>query len=188
MSAKYRRMQGSCFVHHWCTKCPQHPYGLETVSKVRCATHTEGKQKARRGQQATKEEAVSSVCRCVCICVCVCKGRGGLKGTNSQWWSFPKLWVGASGAAGVVYDQRDVKAVHLQQVEQEGAIALRIQPHDPHMLSSEGGISAPGYLRKGLEDAVVQLHEEPGMGIKDSCVMLPSSASFYSHVTNITAP
>lgn len=74
--------------------------------------------------------------------------------------------VGASGAAEVVYDQRDVNAVHLQQVDQEGAIGMGIQPHGPHVLSGEGGINASRYLGKDLEDAVIQLHEEPRAGLK----------------------
>lgn len=76
----------------------------------------------------------------------------------------PRWGVAPSGTAGAVYDQRDVNAVHLQQVDQEGAITLGIQPHGPHMVSGEGGIDAPCYLGQGLEDAVIQLHEEPGAG------------------------
>lgn len=56
------------------------------------------------------------------------------------------LAEGGSGAAEVVYDQRDVNTVHLQQVDQEGVIALGIQPHGPHVLSGEGGILAPCYF------------------------------------------
>lgn len=77
----------------------------------------------------------------------------------------PPGWgLAPSGTAGAVYDQRDVDAVHLQQVDQEGAITLGIQPHGPHMVSGECGIDAPCYLRQGLEDAVIQLHEEPAAG------------------------
>lgn len=169
----------------WCTKCPQHPHGLETVSRLDVPHTQRGNRKpGGDSRQQKRRQCLQCVGGCIRVRVCVCarKGKGGaLKAQISSGGVSPSCgWVRASGAAGVVYDQRDVKAVHLQQVKQEGAIALRIQPHDPHVLSSEGGISAPGYLRKGLEDAVVQLHEEPGMGIQDSGIMLPSSTSFYS--------
>lgn len=68
----------------------------------------------------------------------------------------------ASQAAGAVYDQRDVNAVHLQQVDQEGAIALGIQPHGPHVIGGKGGISASRNVTQSLEDAIIQLHEESG--------------------------
>lgn len=66
-----------------------------------------------------------------------------------------------SRAAEVVYDKCNINAVHIQQVEQEGAVTLGIQAHGPHMISCEGGISAPRHLRQGLKDAIIQLHEEP---------------------------
>lgn len=122
-------------------------------------THAEGKQTPRKGLQASdgspRVEAVSSVSWCV----------WALKAQISSG-ALVSQAEGASGAAEVVYDQRDVKTVHLQQVDQEGAITLGIQPHGPHVLSSEGGIDAPCYLRQGLEDAVIQLHEEPRTGLK----------------------
>lgn len=64
-------------------------------------------------------------------------------------------------AAGVVDNQHDVDAVDFQQVHKEAAVALRIQPHGSHVLSSQGRISTHCHLRQGLEDSVVLLHEEP---------------------------
>lgn len=88
----------------------------------------------------------------------------GLAGTNHPLAStFPKGGgLVGSGAAEVVYDERHVDAVHVQQVQQEGAVALGIQPHGPHVIGREGGVSAPRHLREDLKDAIIQLHEEPG--------------------------
>lgn len=99
------------------------------------------------------------------VLVCVWALKAQISSGNP---SFPDWGRGgrASGAAEVVYDQRDVKTVHLQQVDEEGAISLGIQPHGPHVLSGEGGINAPCYLGQDLEDAVIQLHEESRIGIK----------------------
>lgn len=102
----------------------------------------------------------------VCAFVCVEWGWGQKAQISSEnrVLSSPKQEGTHSRAAWVVYDQCDVKAVHLQQVDQEGAIALGIQPHGPHVISGESRIDAPRDLRNGLEDAVVEFHEKSKMG------------------------
>lgn len=88
-------------------------------------------------------------------------GAAGTDGPLVPYW-YPTGFWGGLGAAEVVYDERDVDAVHLQQVFQEGVVPLGVQPHGPHVISSDGGVRAPRHLRERLEDPVVQLHEEPG--------------------------
>lgn len=51
-----------------------------------------------------------------------------------------------SGAAEVVYDQRYIETINLQQVGKEGSISLGIQPHGPHVLTGESGVGASCYL------------------------------------------
>ena len=85
----------------------------------------------------------------------------GLAGTNDPGANQVSQARGNSGAAEVVYDKRDIDAIHLQQVGEEGTVTLGIQSHGPNVINSEGGISAPRHLRQGLKDAVIQLHEEP---------------------------
>lgn len=60
--------------------------------------------------------------QCLGVCVCVWAWKAQI---SSDVPRFP-VPRGPSGAAGVVYDQRDVNAVHLKKVDQEGAIALGI--------------------------------------------------------------
>lgn len=95
------------------------------------------------------------------VLVCV-----GLVGTyNPVASQVPSVEQGL-GAAEVVYDQCYIKTVNLQQVGEEGAIALGVQPHGPHVLTGESGVSTCCYLWQGLEDAVIQLHKKPKMGLK----------------------
>lgn len=89
----------------------------------------------------------------------------------------------SSGAAGTVYDQCDVNAVHLQQVHQEGAVALRVQAHGPDVVGSQGGVHAAGHVGQSLEDAVVQLHEEPATETRFSQSHRSLNESCYLKVT-----
>lgn len=117
------------------------------------------------------------------------RGTGGLEGIalypNSQPFQVtcPPRPQPASGTAGVVYDQHDVDAVHLQQVHQEGAVALGVQPHGPHVLRRQDGLGARGHLPQDLEDAVIQLHEEPGGGSGKSQCQLKAETRPLAMVT-----
>lgn len=111
-------------------------------------------------------EAVSSV---LGVCVWMCGvGWGGARRHKYPVkieFGVPQKEKGThSRAARVVYDQRDIEAVHLQQVHQEGAIALGIQPHGPHVIRCQSGIHAHRHLGKSLEDAVVEFHEKSRTG------------------------
>lgn len=110
-----------------------------------------------------RSQGRGSVFSAQCERLYVWSGVGGQKAqisSGNRVLSSPQHEGTHSRAAWVVYDQCDVKAVHLQQVHQEGAIALGIQPHGPHVISGESRIDAPRDLRKSLEDAVVEFHEK----------------------------
>lgn len=100
-------------------------------------------------RQGLRAEAVSSVFWCV----------KALKARGLRWHvDLPRQREGdrrGSGATQVVNDHGDVKTIHIQQVDQEGAVSLGIQPHGSHVVSGEGGFSTTSYLRQSLEDVVV---------------------------------
>lgn len=97
---------------------------------------------------------------CAFICVEWVGGQKAQISSENRVLNSPNQEGTHSRAAWVVYNQCDVKTIHLQQINQEGTIALGIQPHGPNVISGESRINAPCNLRKSLEDAVVEFHEK----------------------------